>query len=141
MGAGKSLIVSQVPLSSDPETSMTTVHICPLGWVEATVAQTRASHLVSILRECAQVQRPPAIPADRHLTLEFDDITFPFEGARMPEAEHIERLLTFVAAWDRGAPLVIHCRAGISRSTAAAFITACALAPTRDEAEIASELR
>jgi predicted protein tyrosine phosphatase len=36
---------------------------------------------------------------------------------------------------------VIHCWAGVSRSTAAAFITACALAPERPEAEIADALR
>ncbi len=37
--------------------------------------------------------------------------------------------------------MVIHCYAGISRSTAAAFIATCALRPDRDEAEIARELR
>jgi predicted protein tyrosine phosphatase len=37
--------------------------------------------------------------------------------------------------------MVIHCFAGVSRSTAAAFIAACALNPTRDEAEIAAAIR
>ena len=37
--------------------------------------------------------------------------------------------------------MVIHCYAGISRSTAAAFIASCALAPDHDEAEIAKRLR
>jgi predicted protein tyrosine phosphatase len=36
---------------------------------------------------------------------------------------------------------VFHCWAGVSRSTAAAYITACSLAPDRDEAEIAAALR
>ncbi len=36
---------------------------------------------------------------------------------------------------------MIHCYAGISRSTAAAYIAACALAPERDEAAIADALR
>ena len=50
-------------------------------------------------------------------------------------------LLDFVAAWDRAEPLLIHCYAGVSRSTAAAFIAACALAPGRDERAIAEALR
>ena len=43
--------------------------------------------------------------------------------------------------WDRRAPLLIHCFAGISRSTAAAYTVAAALAPDRDEAELAATLR
>jgi predicted protein tyrosine phosphatase len=37
--------------------------------------------------------------------------------------------------------MVIHCYAGVSRSTAAAFIAACALAPNRDEFVVARTLR
>jgi len=53
----------------------------------------------------------------------------------------MEQLLAFIRAWDRQAPLLFHCWAGISRSTAAAYIAACALAPDRDEAELARALR
>jgi predicted protein tyrosine phosphatase len=35
----------------------------------------------------------------------------------------------------------VHCYAGISRSTAAAYVTACALNPGRDERKIAQCLR
>jgi predicted protein tyrosine phosphatase len=49
--------------------------------------------------------------------------------------------LRFVHSWDRAAPMLIHCFAGVSRSTAAAYIAACALAPERDELEIARALR
>jgi len=37
--------------------------------------------------------------------------------------------------------MVIHCFAGVSRSTAAAFISACALTPGRDEYAIARAIR
>jgi predicted protein tyrosine phosphatase len=50
-------------------------------------------------------------------------------------------LLTFIDTWDQKQPIVVHCYAGISRSTAAAFITMCALRPKRPEAEIARSLR
>ncbi|MGH6934788.1 MAG: tyrosine phosphatase family protein, partial [Methylocella sp.] len=54
---------------------------------------------------------------------------------------HVEKLLAFVRRWDQAAPLLIHCWAGVSRSTAAALIAACALCPHRDEAGIAREIR
>ncbi|MFZ3337905.1 MAG: protein tyrosine phosphatase, partial [Xanthobacteraceae bacterium] len=38
-------------------------------------------------------------------------------------------------------PIVIHCYAGISRSTASAFVSVCALNPARDENSIAQALR
>jgi predicted protein tyrosine phosphatase len=53
----------------------------------------------------------------------------------------VEEFLAFLSAWDRTRPLVLHCYAGISRSTAAAYIAACALHPDRDEAELAQRLR
>ena len=50
-------------------------------------------------------------------------------------------MLNFVRGWDRSAPMVVHCYAGISRSTASAFAAACMLNPHRDEIEIARQIR
>ena len=49
--------------------------------------------------------------------------------------------LAFLTAWDRRDPIIIHCRAGIGRSTATAFIAACLKNPHTDDREIAVELR
>ena len=43
--------------------------------------------------------------------------------------KRIRAILDFVGGWERAAPILIHCYAGISRSTATAFITACAHNP------------
>jgi predicted protein tyrosine phosphatase len=59
----------------------------------------------------------------------------------LPEAAHLDEFLAFVRAWDRKSPMLIHCFAGVSRSTAAAYIAACVLAPDRDEFAIARALR
>ncbi len=59
----------------------------------------------------------------------------------MPGEQHVADLLDFVRGWDRQAPLVVHCYMGISRSTASAFASVCALNPQRDEASIAQALR
>jgi predicted protein tyrosine phosphatase len=37
--------------------------------------------------------------------------------------------------------MVVHCFAGISRSTAGAYVAACALNPARDEMQIAWDIR
>ena len=73
--------------------------------------------------------------------LRMHDISEPRDGHNAPGAEHVENLLGFVRGWDRATPLVVHCWAGISRSTAAAFVSVCALKPERDEREIALAIR
>jgi predicted protein tyrosine phosphatase len=120
---------------------MPTLHVCPLSRLHETVAETRASHVVSLMGAGAEVRRPETIAAQRHLFIGVSDIVEPREGYVLPATEHIEQLLAFVRAWGRESPLVFHCWAGISRSTAAAYIAACALAPERDEATIATSLR
>jgi predicted protein tyrosine phosphatase len=87
------------------------------------------------------VQRPSHIAPENHLVLAIDDIAAPMEGYTAPGQEHVERLIDFVGTWDRAAPLVVHCFAGISRSTAGAYVAACALNPQRDELEIAWDIR
>jgi predicted protein tyrosine phosphatase len=63
------------------------------------------------------------------------------DGHLPPGEAHVRAVLDFVAAWPRERPMVIHCYAGISRSTAAAYAIACALRPSASEAELAQELR
>jgi predicted protein tyrosine phosphatase len=117
------------------------IHVCSLARLHATVAQTGARHVVTLLKDTDLVQRPGGIASENHLILGMDDITGPLEGYVAPADEHVIRLLEFVRGWDRAAPLVMHCYAGISRSTAGAYVAACALNPRRDEATIARALR
>ena len=60
---------------------------------------------------------------------------------RAPDLSDAESVIRFVEGWDRANPLLIHCWAGISRSTASAFITACVHNPKADEEEIALAIR
>lgn len=120
---------------------MPTLYVCPLSRLYDTVSQARASHVVTLVTGTQPVERPATIAEDRHLFIRVSDIVEPLEGHILPAAEHIETLLGFVHGWGRESPLVLHCWAGISRSTAAAYISACALTPERDEVEIARALR
>jgi predicted protein tyrosine phosphatase len=117
------------------------IHVCSLARLHDTVAQTRASHIVTLLRTVDIVERPRSIAAANHLILGMDDISTPLDGYTHPAEEHVHELIDFVQRWDRRAPLVMHCYAGISRSTAGAFIAACALNPRRLEKAVAQSIR
>jgi len=120
---------------------MPTLHVCPLSRLHETVAAIGPSHVVSLLGVGATIERPASIAPERHLVVSVSDIVEPMEGHVLAEPKHMEQLLAFIRAWDRRKPLLFHCWAGISRSTAAAYVAACALAPERDEAELARSLR
>ena len=120
---------------------MPSIHVCPLARIGETVAATGARSLVTLLNPGTPVTRPAAIRAERHLYIAVGDIVEAQPDHVLPAEAHVRALLDFVGAWDRAEPLLIHCYAGVSRSTAAAFIAACALAPKRDEGEIARALR
>jgi predicted protein tyrosine phosphatase len=117
------------------------IHVCSLARLHETVKDTGARHVVSLIGDDVHVERPPAIVQENHLWLRLHDISTPVDGCIMPDEEHVADLLSFVRRWDRRAPLVMHCHAGISRSTASAFASVCALNPQRDEESIAQALR
>jgi predicted protein tyrosine phosphatase len=120
---------------------MPTLHVSSLSKLNETVSAVGASHVVTLINAATAVETPPGIAAERHLTLAMSDITAEMAGHVIPASEHVERLLGFVHDWDRQNPIVVHCWAGISRSTAGAYIAVCALRPERDEGEIAERLR
>jgi predicted protein tyrosine phosphatase len=117
------------------------IHVCSLARLHETVEETGALHVVSLIGDETSVERPRAIIAENHLWLRLHDISSPLDGYVMPNERHVADLLSFVRRWDRSAPLVVHCYAGISRSTASAFASVCALNPHRSEDSIAQSLR
>jgi predicted protein tyrosine phosphatase len=117
------------------------IHVCSLARLHETVEGTGALHVVTLLKQTDRVERPRSVVEANHLILGMDDIAAPMDGYIIPGEEHVTRLIDFVRGWDRTAPLVVHCFAGISRSTAGAYVAACALNPRRDEWAIARALR
>jgi predicted protein tyrosine phosphatase len=98
----------------------------------ATAPVGRARRIVSILD--AGAPSPPALAGveAQMLTLRFDDVIVPGGGFQPPEREDIERLLAFDRDHRADELLLVHCTAGISRSTAALAIV---LAQRRPGAE------
>ena len=117
------------------------IHVCSLARLQETVEDTGARHVVSLIGDEAMVLRPHGIRPEHHLRLRLHDIAAPLDGYIMPGEEHVADLIRFVRDWDRRAPLVVHCYMGISRSTASAYASVCALNPRRNEAAIAQALR
>jgi predicted protein tyrosine phosphatase len=117
------------------------IHVCSLARLHETVETCGARHIITLLKNTDQVVRPPVIVEQNHLILSMDDIAEPMDGYEAPAAHQVETLIEFATRWDRAAPLVVHCYAGISRSTAAAFVAACAIGPKRDETVIARAIR
>lgn len=117
------------------------IHVCSLAALPATVEALGASHILTVMANVGQVVRPASIVESNHLRIQMDDIIEPADGFTVPSHEHVEQALAFIRKWDRSAPMVIHCYAGISRSTASAFMAACALNPHRDESAIARQIR
>jgi predicted protein tyrosine phosphatase len=95
------------------------------------------THVLSII----DTHEPRPIALDNYPTLvereliRFDDVVAEYPGFAACTPEHIEQVLAF---GDRvqaspGAHVLVHCHAGISRSTAAAAILLCQHAPGREE--------
>ncbi len=115
--------------------------VCSLSHLHATVQEHDIGEMVTLLASDGQFERPAAVDPERHLFLNMNDISVQIDGMRSPEEGHIARLIDFAGSWDRSRPLLIHCWMGVSRSTAAAYITALALDPSLDEDSLAAELR
>ena len=117
------------------------IHVCSLARLHATIEETGARHIVTLINDETKVIRPDCVVAEDHLFLGMHDIAQEMEGYRAPAEQHVHKLVEFVTRWHRRTPMVVHCWAGISRSTAGAFIAACALNPQRDERVIARAIR
>jgi predicted protein tyrosine phosphatase len=118
-----------------------TIHVCPLSAVPDTVARSNASHLLTWLQDEIVVETPRLILPERHIRFHIHDISEPIPGYVQPGAEHIDQLIEFALDWGGSGPIVVHCWAGISRSTAAAYTALCAINPGASEELIATRLR
>lgn len=114
--------------------------VCPLSRAPEIARERKPSHIVSLLDPGSAFPRLGYLK-ERHLCVGVHDVEVEGPGFDPICEQRMGAILDFVAAWERSAPILIHCYAGISRSTATAFITACARDPGLDELLIAAALR
>ena len=105
----------------------------PGSRVADVLAREPVDHVLSLVSPEAELA-PIAAP---RTVLRFNDIVAPRPGLVAPDAETIAAIL----ALGGHATLLIHCFAGVSRSTAAAYILACASRPPGEEGALAAFLR
>lgn len=115
--------------------------VAPRTQLEAALASSAATHLIALVSPSTQFERPRAIEPDACLHLTFNDIAEERQGLVAPTREHMRQILTFAASIPAGRTLLVHCYAGVSRSTASAYAVACANRPDLAEAELAARLR
>jgi predicted protein tyrosine phosphatase len=115
--------------------------VCSLARLPEVISSVNPSHLLTVMSGDAEIARPETILESHHKKLFFNDITQQADGLIIPAAHHVEDMIAFFQNWDRQAPMVIHCWAGVSRSTASAYVGLCSLMPDKNEQGLALMLR
>ena len=98
------------------------IYVCNLFDMPHHVRALRAGYLVSLVQPEFQPPTPAGVRSERHLRVAVHDISEPMGDAVVPGQEHVEELIAFLGDWPGSEPVVLHCYAGVSRSTAAALI-------------------
>jgi predicted protein tyrosine phosphatase len=121
---------------------MTAIIVAPLSRIAEIAVRHGAREMISLMAKEQAFHRPAVIKAHRHLLLNMNDITFKGTGNLVaPDETHVRQIIDFARHWDQGAPLLLHCWMGVSRSPAAALIAALSLVPDQSEATLAGRLR
>ncbi len=113
------------------------IHVSSLALSHEVVAEHRPEKVVSLLGPGTQFPVFEGLPLPDHHKVELDDIRKHIDGYVTPEENHVFALIEFLCEWNPAMGLLAHCWAGISRSTATAFIAACIHNPDADENIIA----
>jgi predicted protein tyrosine phosphatase len=118
-----------------------TLIVCSLSALPDVIAARHPSHVITMLTPTQMIDPVEGVDPANHLRLGVDDIAMPMPGLVLPDEAAIARLLTFARGWDGEAPMIVHCLAGVSRSTAGALAVACDRNPHAPERQIAEALR
>lgn len=117
------------------------IWVSSLALVHDAAARCRPSRGVSLLSPGDAFPIIDGLEETHHHRLHLHDIRAPEDDRVTPSSAHVEGLVAFLDGWRPEESLLIHCWAGISRSTATAFVAACLHNPRADEEEIAAALR
>ena len=116
------------------------IHVSSLSGLADVAASLPSFDLLTLLSPTAAARDWSGLARERHVQLAFHDIVEPMPDLIAPDADVMRAILDFGRGSVAGRPLLIHCWAGISRSSAAAYAIACDRNPGYEWA-IADELR
>jgi predicted protein tyrosine phosphatase len=120
--------------------TLVAIHVAPLSQLQNVANQLPAYDLLTLLSPSADTSVLNSLTPRQRLQLSFHDIAEVRPDLIAPSRDMIAAILDFGRHRTPATPLLIHCWAGISRSSAAAYLLACDGNPGR-EAAIAGELR
>jgi predicted protein tyrosine phosphatase len=116
------------------------IHVSSLRALNSVTARLGSYDLLTLLSPDYPQTDWREFACERHLRLAFHDIFEPIVGLTAPDRDLMQAVLDFGRSSEHQRALLIHCWAGISRSSAAAYAIACDRNPGF-ERDIAIELR
>ncbi|MYE82145.1 MAG: hypothetical protein F4X36_09960 [Gammaproteobacteria bacterium] len=99
-----------------------TIYVSNLADLETHARAVRPDRLISIIQPEFQPPTPNAVSPERHLRVPVHDISEPAPGSVLPERHHVEVIVRFLDDWRAVDSLMVHCLAGVSRSSATALL-------------------
>ena len=109
------------------------IYVTSYWQLEEHAFQKKPEWLVSILGPNDRLPWPVNGNPGNRLRVECDDIQYPCSGFVVPTTEHVESLIAFLKRWNGKGSMMIHCKAGTSRSPAAALIALRILNPGKEK--------
>ena len=117
------------------------IWVTPHSKLSSTLRKSGARKVIAFASPGTEFVKPDDVAIKDCLVLTMNDIAEPIPGLVLPHREQVTALLEFVCTQDRKSAVVLTCYAGVSRSTAAAYILLCHRQPGHDEAALAALLR
>jgi predicted protein tyrosine phosphatase len=116
------------------------IHVSSLSALRRVTARLESYDLLTLLSPDYPETDWGGFACQRHMRLAFHDIVEARPGLTAPDRQMMQAILDFGRGESGQRPMLIHCWAGISRSSAAAFAILCDRNPGFEH-DIAMELR
>jgi predicted protein tyrosine phosphatase len=101
--------------------------------LEEALERYKPAYLVSLIENADAVATPAYIDPNNHLRLSFHDIEYEIPGTSPSQAD-IEKIIEVALRWNSSSdPILVHCIAGVSRSSAAGLIIASVRQPDKED--------
>jgi predicted protein tyrosine phosphatase len=100
------------------------IYISSYWWMNANAENLAPRSMVSIMDPGVKVSPPNGLQLDNHLCLQMHDISNVDKMSAnevAPNGDEIKTFIDFGKTWSPYTPVLFHCMAGVSRSTAAAL--------------------
>jgi predicted protein tyrosine phosphatase len=116
------------------------IYVSSLNALGQTAAKLASFDLLTLLSPAHAQEFSNSLACERHVRLTFHDIVEPVPGLIAPDSNIMRDIVNFGRSTRQDRAMLVHCWAGISRSSAAAFSILCDRNPGFEN-EIAAELR